>query len=299
MFEELKACKLCPRGCGVNRLEGQRGFCGAGDKVKLARAALHHWEEPCLSGERGSGAVFFSYCTLGCVYCQNYEISKEGKGKEVDYKALATIFLNLQEQGAHNINLVTPTHYVPQIKEALYLAKDKGLRLPIVYNTSGYETKETLSMLRGLIDIYLPDFKYFKAEYANKYSHAPHYVSFVKEAIEEMLNQVGKPCFDAEGLMLKGVIVRHLLLPGLLFDSKKIVTYLYTTYGSSLYMSLMNQYTPLKNVEKYKELNRPLNPVHYDFIIEYALELGVEKGFIQEGETALESFIPPFNEEGI
>ncbi len=299
MFEELKACQLCPRACGVNRLEGKRGFCGAGDKIKVARAALHQWEEPCLSGTRGSGTVFFSYCTLRCVFCQNYELSTQAKGKEISYEELAEVFLNLQKQGAHNINLVTPTHYIPQIREALKLAKQQGLYLPIVYNTSGYDKRETLATLRGLVDVYLPDFKYFKSAYAKKYSHAPNYVSVVKEALHEMVSQVGDATFNEEGLMVKGVIVRHLMLPGLLFDSKKIITYLYETYGSHLYISMMNQYTPLKIVEAYPELNKKINPKHYAFLTNYAIDLGVENGFIQEGETALESFIPPFNEEGV
>lgn len=295
----LENCTLCPRECGVNRLEGKLGFCKAGREVTLARAALHHWEEPCLSGGRGSGTVFFSHCTLQCVFCQNYEISTLGKGKTISTERLAEIYLELQAQGAHNINLVTPTHYVVQIIEALDLARERGLTLPVVYNSSGYEKVETIKMLEGYVDIYLPDFKYFKESYGTKYSKAPGYARYAKKALEEMVRQVGSPVFDEEGMLQKGVIIRHLMLPGLLFDSKHILEYVYQTYKNQVYISLMNQYTPLKHVENYPELNRPLHKVHYDYMVDYALELGVENGFIQEGETNKESFIPPFNEEGI
>lgn len=290
----LEKCELCPRKCGVNRLEGESGFCKAGAKVKIARAALHHWEEPCISGERGSGTVFFSHCTLKCVFCQNHQISSGGKGKELTEEELADIFLDLQEQGAHNINLVTPTHYVPQIIKALESAKVRGLQLPIVYNSSGYETTETLRLLEGYIDIYMPDLKYYKEGYAKKYSKAADYFVYTKSALEEMVKQRPKAVFDQEGMMTKGVIVRHLMLPGLLFDTKKIIEYLYKTYGNTLYISLMNQYTPLEIVKDYPELNRKLNARHYDYMVDYLISLGVENGFIQEGETASESFIPPF-----
>lgn len=299
MLDYLKACKLCPRECGVNRLNGQKGFCKAGDKVDIARAALHHWEEPCLSGDRGSGTVFFSHCTLQCVFCQNHEISTGGKGKAISIEELATIFLSLQSKGAHNINLVTPTHYVVQIIEALKLAREKGLHLPIVYNSSGYEKVETLKLLEGYIDVYLPDFKYFKEKYASKYSKAPDYTYYIKLAIDEMVRQVGEAIFDEHSIMQKGVIIRHLMLPGLLFDSKKIVSYIHQTYGDSVYMSIMNQYTPLEIVKDYPELNQRVSPRHYEYITDYALQIGVENGFIQEGETASESFIPAFNEDRI
>lgn len=296
MLKELESCKVCPRECGVNRLKGQMGFCKASEGIKIARAALHHWEEPCLSGERGSGTVFFAHCTLKCVFCQNHEISTEGKGKAISIEELATTFLRLQEEGAHNINLVTPTHYVPQIIESLKLAREKGLHLPIVYNSSGYEKVETLKLLDGYVDIYLPDFKYFKQQYAIKYSKAPDYTSYAKSAIDEMVRQVGEASFDAEGIMQKGVIIRHLMLPGLLFDSKKIITYIHKTYGNKVYISIMNQYTPLEMVKDYPELDKVINPKHYEYITDYAVQIGVENGFIQEGETASESFIPKFNE---
>lgn len=299
MLEELQVCQLCPRTCGVNRLEGQLGFCKADSMVHIARAALHYWEEPCISGEAGSGTVFFSHCTLKCVFCQNHEISTVGKGKGITIERLAKIFIELQEKGALNINLVTPTHYVPQIIEALRIAKGKGLYLPIIYNSSGYERVATLKLLEGYIDVYLPDFKYFKDKYAKKYSSAPDYQTYAKEAVQEMVRQVGEATFDEMGVIQKGVIVRHLMLPGLLFDSKKIIDTLYHTYGDKIYISIMNQYTPLPHVSQYPELNRPLSPAHYDYLVDHALDLGVENGFIQEGETNKESFIPPFNEEGV
>lgn len=292
----LEACKLCPRECGINRKEGKLGFCQASDRVKIARVALHHWEEPCISGSRGSGTVFFSHCTLKCVFCQNYDISTQGNGKEITVEELANQFLKLQKEGAHNINLVTPTHYVVQIIHALKIARAKGLEIPIVYNSSGYEKRETIKLLEGYIDIYLPDFKYFKDRYAIKYSKTPKYLEYVKGAIEEMIQQVGIPRFNEQGIIQKGVMIRHLMLPGLLFDTKKIIEYVFHTYGDRVYLSLMNQYTPLEHVKKYPEINRKINANHYDYMVEYAIKLGIENGFIQEGDTAIESFIPPFNE---
>ncbi len=293
----LKACQLCPRQCSVNRLNGEKGFCQAGDKVKIARADLHHWEEPCLSGTRGSGTVFFSHCTLKCVYCQNHEISTSGVGKEITSEALGEIFLRLQCEGAHNINLVTPTHYAPQIIEGMDYARKKGFHLPVVYNSSGYESIDTLKLLEGYIDIYLPDFKYFKSTYGEKYSKAPHYREYAQSTVTEMVRQVGKATFDEEGIMQKGVIVRHLMLPHLLFDSKKIVAYLASTFKEQIYISLLNQYTPLEQVKHIKELNQKLDVRHYEWLTEYAITLGIENGFIQEGDTADESFIPAFTDQ--
>lgn len=299
MKNQLEECSLCPRECRVNRINGEKGFCKSGENVLLARAALHHWEEPCISGERGSGTVFFSSCTLKCVFCQNYNISTAKVGKEISVFRLAEIFIELQEKGAHNINLVTPTHYVPQIIEALKISKNNGLKIPIVYNSSGYEKVDTIKMLNGYIDIYLPDMKYFKEKYANKYSSAPNYFEIAKESIDEMFKQVGVYRFDENGIMKKGIVIRHLMLPGLLFDSKKIVDYVYNKYKNDVYLSIMNQYTPLENVKDYPEINKKLNSNHYNSLIEYAIEIGVEKAFIQDGDTAEESFIPQFNYEGI
>ncbi|VYU59920.1 radical SAM protein [Clostridium tertium] len=298
-MELLESCKLCPRNCGINRLKDKTGYCGAGKNIRVARAALHYWEEPCISGNIGSGTVFFSYCTLKCVFCQNYNISQCSFGKEITIDRLAEIFLELQGKGALNINLVTPTHYVPQIIEALKIAKEKGLNLPIIYNSSGYENIETIKLLKGYIDVYLPDMKYFNSKYSMKYSKAKDYFLYAKEAIEEMVNQVGEVKFDKSGIIKKGVIIRHLMLPGLLFDSKKIIDYIHNTYGNKVYISIMNQYTPLEHVKIYPELNKPLNQKHYEALIDYALSIGVENGFIQEEGTDKESFIPLFDFEGV
>lgn len=295
----LSECTLCPRSCKADRTNGGYGFCGATDKIKTARAALHFWEEPCISGTHGSGTVFFSHCTMKCVFCQNYDISTRNKGTTVTEDELADKFLDLQSLGAHNINLVTPTHFVPQIITALDIAKSKGLKLPIVYNTSGYESIETLKMLEGYIDIYMPDMKYYDDKYAVKYSTAPGYFNIAKNAIREMFSQTGLPEFDENGIMRRGVIVRHLMLPGLLFDSKKIMDYLYHEYKNDIYVSIMSQYTPLAYVKKYPELNRRLNPKHYDAMVNYCADLGMENAFVQDGEAADESFIPPFNEDEI
>lgn len=295
----LEDCTLCPRECHANRTLGQIGMCREAEEVVVARAALHMWEEPCISGEKGSGTVFFSGCSLGCVYCQNQKIAKGLAGRKITTERLSDIFLELQEKGANNINLVTPSHYVPQIIEALITAKRKGLYLPIVYNTSGYEKVETIKLLSGYVDVYLPDLKYKSGEISKRYSNAPDYFNYASEAILEMVNQVGEPVFNEEGIMTKGVIVRHLTLPGYLMDSKDILEYLYDTFGDKIYISIMNQYTPLSQVNAYTEINRKVTPQEYEELVDYALYLGVENGFIQEGETAAESFIPEFNEEGV
>lgn len=296
----MPACNLCPRGCGVDRAAGQKGFCGvAGAKIKVARAALHMWEEPCISGTKGSGTVFFSGCPLRCVYCQNREIARGGSGKEITEERLSEIFLKLQEKGAENINLVTPTHYTPEIVRAAARAREEGLRLPIVYNCGGYEKTKTLRMLEGVVDIYLTDFKYMERDTAQSYSHAPDYPAVARQALAEMVRQQPEPVFDGDGRMKQGVIVRHLLLPGHLKNAKAVVKYVYETYGNSVYLSLMNQYTPLPGMEKWPELNRKVTKREYGRLLDYAVELGVENGFIQEGETAKESFIPAFDGEGV
>lgn len=292
----LNSCKICPRECGVNRNLGQIGYCKEGSEIVAARAALHYWEEPCISGEEGSGAVFFSGCNMGCVFCQNENISHGKIGKEISLRRLVDIFFELKEKGARNINLVTPTHYIPQIKEAILIAKKEKLNLPFVYNTSSYEKVESLRSLEGLIDIYLPDLKYYSNEMSLKYSKANDYFSYATKAIDEMVRQVGTPKFE-DDMMTRGVIVRHLLLPEGLNDSKKIVKYLYQTYKDDIYISLMSQYTPMQGV--LPPLNRKVTKKEYDKLVDFAIELGVENGFIQEGETASESFIPPFNCEGI
>lgn len=297
-----KKCTLCPRNCAVARENGERGICGQTNDIKVARAALHFWEEPCISGEEGSGTVFFSGCSLYCVFCQNEEIANGTVGKVISIERLAEIFLELQEKGANNINLVTPGHFIPQIKEALMLARQKGLMLPIVYNTSSYESLEAIKSLEGFVDIYLPDFKYMSSELSGKYSHASDYAKVAKVVIEEMVRQTGKPIFekdDDEGLLKRGTIVRHLTLPGCMEDSKAVIRYLYETYGNDIYISIMSQFTPLPNVQNYPELNRKVTEEEYEELVDYAIELGLEQGFIQEGDVAEESFIPSFDCEGV
>lgn len=295
----LRCCRLCPRNCGVNRLEGQVGYCNSDSHIKAARASLHMWEEPCISGKNGSGTIFFSNCNLKCVFCQNISISTEGKGKYITEERLGEIFLEEQKRGAHNINLVTPTHYVPQIIEGIKHARNNGLNIPIVYNSGGYENVETIKALKGYIDIYLPDLKYYSDKYAVKYSRAPGYFKAASEAIYEMVKQAGKPAFDENGMMRKGVIIRHLMLPGLLFDSKKIVDFIHSSFGDDVYLSLMNQYTPMNVADTYPELNRPVSSEHYDSLIDYCLRIGIVNGFIQEEGTVSESFIPDFDGRGI
>ena len=291
---------MCPRHCMVMRDNGEKGFCQETDHLRVARAALHMWEEPCISGEEGSGTVFFTGCNLRCVYCQNYDLSRSVAGKEITISRLAEIFLELQQKGANNINLVTPTHFVPQIALALERAKAQGLHIPVVYNTGSYERTETLKRMEGLVDIYLPDMKYMSSRLGERYSHAPDYFDTAARAIEEMVRQTGNPVFDeSSGLMKKGVIVRHLVLPGCTADSKKVLSYLYHTYGDRIYISIMNQYTPVCDLSAFPELKRRITAREYERIVDYALDMGVENGFIQEGETAEESFIPEFDGEGL
>ena len=293
----MSGCNLCPRKCNILRDEGKIGYCGEESRVKIGRAALHFWEEPSISGSKGSGTVFFSGCNLGCVYCQNRAISAEHAGWFVSEEELSDIFLDLQSQGAHNINLVTPTHYAPQIARALRLAKQNGLTIPIIYNCGGYESVKTLKKLQGLIDIYMPDMKYFDEMYALRYSNAPDYFEIAKTAISEMFRQVGKNEFDGGGIMKRGVIVRHMMLPGLLFDSKKIIDYLYKEYGDDIFISIMSQYTPLPWVEKYPEINKKISQEYYSALVDYAVSIGVKNAYIQDGEAASESFIPEFYKE--
>lgn len=293
-------CTLCPRQCHANRTSGKAGFCRQTSEITAARAALHFWEEPCISGTQGSGAVFFSGCSLQCVFCQNHNIAVGKSGKIISSERLSEIFLELQNKGAANINLITAGHFIPQICFALERSKANGLSIPVVYNTSSYEEVSSLRLMEGLIDIYLPDLKYFSSELSAKYSHAADYFSKAASAISEMLRQVGKPCFDAEsGLMNKGVIVRHLVLPGQTGDSKKILRYLHESYGNDIYVSIMNQYTPMEQVAGYPDLNRRITAEEYARVLDFAVKIGIEQGFQQEGETALESFIPEFDHEGL
>lgn len=295
-------CDLCPRKCLVDRKKGEKGICGQTENLKVARAALHFWEEPCISGDAGSGAVFFSGCPLHCVFCQNENIANGTVGKEISLERLVDIFLELQEKRANNINLVTPGHFVPQIVKALDQARKEGLTLPVVYNTSSYETVDTIKMLEGYVDIYLPDFKYMSPGLSKKYSHAPDYAEVAKAAIAEMVRQTGKAVFvngDEDNLILRGTIVRHLTLPGCMEDSMQILKYLHETYGDTIYISIMNQFTPLSNLEKYPELNRKITDEEYETLVDYAIDIGIENGFVQEGDTAEESFIPAFDCEGV
>lgn len=296
----LSTCMICPRNCGIDRSLGEKGYCGETGRIRIARAALHFWEEPVICGERGSGAVFFTGCNLKCIFCQNAGIAAGKAGKEVSVKRLSEIFMELQNKGAVNINLVTASHYILQVAEAILLARKAGLSVPVVYNTSSYEKPETLKVLEGLVEIYLPDFKYEDEKLAANYSKAADYPAVAKEAIEEMYRQVGAAEFDADtGMMKKGVIVRHLVMPGAVKNAKAIIDYLYGAYGDDIYFSLMNQYTPMKEFVDFPELNRRVTKREYDRVIQYALDKGIKNAFIQEGETAKISFIPPFDCEGV
>lgn len=298
----ISPCNLCPRNCMANRESGESGYCLSDEKIKVARAALHMWEEPCISGRQGSGTVFFSGCNLRCVYCQNYEIAAGRKGKEVSVERLAEIFLELQKKKAANINLVTPDHYITSVAEAVNQAKKRGLVIPVVYNGSGYEKKEIIKGLAGLVDIFLTDFKYMDSDLAQKYSSAADYPQVAKEALAEMVDVAGEPVFGEDGMMKRGVIVRHLLLPGHKKNAKEVLKYLHETYEDKIYVSLMNQYTPFERLNsqpEYKELCRKVTKREYETVVDYMLELGIKNAFIQEGETAMESFIPEFDMEGI
>lgn len=289
MFD-MANCKMCPRKCGADRTSGITGVCKTDDKIYISRAAPHYWEEPCISGKNGSGTVFFSGCNLGCVYCQNRKISRFAVGKAVSVNELAETFIQLQKSGVHNINLVTPSHYVSQISEALDLAK---LQIPVVYNSSGYDLCDALEMLDGRVRVFLPDFKYMDDNLAQKFSSAKDYPEVAKAAINKMFELAGKPRFDADGMIKSGVIVRHLVLPGHTDDSKEIIRYLHDTYGDSIYLSIMNQFTPSPDLP-FDELTRTLSEEEYNEVVDFAVSIEVKNAFIQEGETAKESFIPDF-----
>lgn len=292
MNDILKECNLCPRNCRINRYK-QLGACGANEKLKIAYYSLHLWEEPIISGKNGSGTIFFSNCNLKCIYCQNRKISTGGYGKEIDSNKLKEIMLSLQNDNAHNINLVTPTHYVPQILEVLKEIKNKELTIPVVYNTSSYENVSTIDMLDGMIDIYLADFKYFDDDLGVKYSNCKNYFIYASLAIDRMYRQVGNFVIEND-LMKRGLIVRILVLPGHVDDAIKIIDYLYAKYGNNIILSIMNQYTPIGCLD-FDNLNRKITIEEYNKVIEYALKLGVEFAFIQDGETQNESFIPDFD----
>lgn len=310
----MSKCNICPRGCNIDR-KLNTGFCKSSDTLRAARAALHFWEEPCISGSHGSGAIFFSGCNMRCIFCQNYNIAANTDGIEISIERLSDIMLKLQEDGANNINLVTPTHFTYQIIKSLWLAKDKGLVIPVVYNTSSYEKVETLKDLDGLVDIYLPDFKYVNDKLSAEYSNAPDYFEVAKKALAEMHRQRNKAIFFTkeeltdfnkkhslnleEGLLKSGIIVRHLCLPGTTKDSKAVIKYLYETYKDDIFISIMNQYTPLAQVSDHPKLHRKLSKREYNSVLDYAIDLGLVNGFSQDGSVASESFIPEFDYRGI
>ena len=299
MCEFSEKCSLCPRMCGTDRAAGQKGFCGGGNLVRVARAALHYWEEPCISGESGSGTVFFSGCTMRCVFCQNKEISRSEVGKEITIERLAEIYLELAAKGANNINLVTPMHYAPQITAALDIARKNGLTLPIVWNTGGWERRESIAAVRYYADIWLSHFKYFDSSLGESLSKAPNYFSVAAAALDQMVKQTCEPVFDENGIMRRGVIVRHLMLPGHLDDTKNVLRFLYENYGDSIWISIMNQYTPMCSDPRFPELSRTVSDEEYNEAIDFACELGIENAFVQEGGTVGESFIPPFDLSGV
>lgn len=298
-MNKYENCLLCPRKCGTNRRTGQTGVCGVSSEIKVARAALHYWEEPCTSGKRGSGAVFFSGCSLHCVFCQNREISDGKEGKVISKERLSDIFMELAGKGANNINLVTPGQYIPDIVWAVNDAKSRGMKLPIIYNTSGYENVTELKLLEGIVDVYLPDFKYMDSTLSARYSRAKDYPSVAKQALSEMVRQQPDVVIDdATGLIQKGVIVRQLLLPGHVNDAKAVLKYLYDTYHDHVYISMMSQFTPIA-LKDYPEINRTVTRREYERLVDYALEIGITNAFIQEGDVAKNSFIPAFDCEGV
>ncbi len=297
-LSEYVSCDLCPRGCGVDRTSGGVGYCRESFELHVARASLHMWEEPCISGKSGSGTVFFSGCNMGCVFCQNRAISRGETGKKISPDRLVDIFFELEDKGANNINLVTGDMFIPTVRVAIERARAKGIGIPFLMNTSSYVSVEALKSLEGLIDIYLPDFKYIRDQDAIRYSNAPGYADAAKAAIAEMVRQQPE-CEFRGGLLRRGVIVRHLLMPGMLIQAKMIVKYLYDTYGDSIYISLMNQFTPNGQLADFPEIDRKVTGTEYDSLIDYAARLGVTNGFMQIGETATESFIPEFDCRGV
>jgi len=291
----LEKCKLCPHKCGVNRINGKLGICNASDKIKIALASLHHYEEPCISGEKGSGTIFFSHCNMKCKYCQNYEISQLGKGKYITIEHLAEIMIKQQKNNAENINLVTPTMYIPQIIEAIKIAKNNGLKIPIIYNSNGYEEVESLKKLDGFIDVYLPDFKYWYNELGEQYSSIKNYRNVVINALKEMYRQVGAPILNEKGMIKRGLIIRHLVLPGNIENSKKVLQWIKENIDSKVYISVMAQYFPTYLAKKDEKINRKLNKEEYNQIEEYLYELDIENGYIQELGEHEEEYVPKFD----
>lgn len=291
-MQQLNSCTLCPHNCKINRQEGKIGRCKATNQVKIALYSIHQFEEPCISGENGSGTVFFSNCNLNCIFCQNYEISQQGKGKEISTDELANIFLKQQERKAENINLVTPTSYVPQIIEAIKIAKNKGLKLPIVYNTNSYENIETIKMLKGYVDIYLPDLKYADNLLAKKLSHIDSYFETATQAIQEMYKQVGNPILNEKGIMQKGMIIRHLVLPNYIENSKHVLKWIHENLPNDVYVSVMAQYFPTYKAKEDEKLNRKLTKEEWNEILEYIDTLEIQNGYVQELGEHEEEYVP-------
>ena len=297
MLEQLSQCRICPHKCNINRLKGEKGRCKCTDKVEISLASLHYYEEPCISGENGSGTIFFTHCNLNCKYCQNYEISQEGKGRKITIEHLADIFIKQQSKGAENINLVTPTMYIYQIIEAIKIAKSKGLGIPIVYNTNSYETVESLEQLEGYVDIYMPDLKYYYDDIAKKYSNINSYFEIATKAILEMYRQVGNPILDENGMMKKGVIIRHLILPNHIKNSKKVIKWIKDNMDNKALISIMAQYFPTYLAKEDELINRKVNKKEYKQIEEYIYELNIQNGYIQELGEHEEEYVPNFNLE--
>ncbi|MGE5328509.1 MAG: radical SAM protein [Deltaproteobacteria bacterium] len=297
--DRLTNCNMCPRRCGVNRIEGKAGTCKAGANTKVALASVHMGEEPCISGTKGSGTVFFSYCNLKCVFCQNFDISQQGFGREVTIEELAGIFIAQQNKGVHNINLVSPTQYIVQIRQALLIAKQEGLNIPVIYNTNGYEGVEGLRLLKGLVDVYLPDLKYSENEIGERYSGVSDYFEKASQAVLEMYSQVGSPIFDDNEIIKRGLIIRHLILPGQLENSKKVLGWIRSNLPKDIYTSLMCQYTPMYKACDYPELKRRLYKREYEEIVDYFFEIGLENGFVQELSSAKKAYTPKFDLRGV
>lgn len=294
-----KNCSICPRNCRIDRTNGQIGYCQSGHEIKAALASVHMWEEPPISGSCGSGTIFFSGCNLRCVFCQNYTISSENSGKTISTERLSEIMLEQQARGVHNINLVTATHFIPSIVKAVQKAKNNGLKIPIVYNTGGYEKVESIKMLEGTVDIYLPDIKYFSSELSLKYSGASDYFSYASEAVLEMYRQTGNNIYDDNGIMKSGVIIRHMIMPSHKEDSYKVLDWIRDNIGTEVCVSLLSQYTPAYNAEKYKEINRKLMSLEYTRVIEHFFDIGLKNGFMQEKSSAESKYTPIFDLSGL
>ena len=295
MLEKLQKCEICPHNCKVDRTKGEVGRCKCSDKIKIALASVHRYEEPCISGKNGSGTVFFSNCNLNCKFCQNYEISQEGKGIEVSTEELAKIFIKQQKKGVHNINLVTPTMYVYQIIEAIKLSRENGLNIPIIYNSNGYENTQTIKDLKGYIDVYLPDLKYYDNELAKKYSGITNYFEYTSKAILEMYKQVGKPQFNKDGIIIKGLMIRHLVLPNNIENSKNVLKWIKENIDEAVYINIMAQYFPTYKAKEIEELNRKLSKEEYEEIENYVYELDIKNGYMQELGEHEEEYVPEFN----